>query len=127
MPVRVVDASALGALLFGEPQAEEIAERLGNAQLIAPAILWFEVASVCLKKIKAQPRSEGKILSALMYFPSLAIQQAEIDHVEVIELAHKKKLTTYDASYLWLAGKLQAELVTLDKKLLQAVKSWKLG
>jgi Predicted nucleic acid-binding protein, contains PIN domain len=53
-----------------------------------------------------------------MYFPSLAIKQAEIDHIAVIELAHKKKLTTYDASYLWLAGELQAELVTLDKKLL---------
>ncbi len=39
MPVRVVDASALGALLFGEPKAEEIAERLSGATLTAPAIL----------------------------------------------------------------------------------------
>lgn len=28
MPVRVVDASALGALVFGEPRAEDVARRL---------------------------------------------------------------------------------------------------
>lgn len=121
MPVRVVDASALGALLFGESQAEEVAERLDHAELVAPPLLWFEITSICLKKIKAQPGSAEKILSAFMYFPSLAVKQAEIDHVAVIELAHKKKLTTYDASYLWLAGEFQAELVTLDKKLLRVL------
>ena len=122
MLIRVVDASALGALLFGEPQAEEVAERLSGAVLVAPGILWFEVASICLKKIKAQPRSAEKILSAFSYFPYLAIQQSDVEHPEVIAMARKKKLTTYDTSYLWLAGKLQAELVTLDKKLLRSAK-----
>ena len=57
-----------------------------------------------------------------MLFPSLAIQQAEVNHSQVIELARVNKLTTYDASYLWMASKLQAELVTLDKKLIRMVK-----
>jgi uncharacterized protein with PIN domain len=39
MPVRVVDASALGTLVFGEPKAEKIARELGNAPMIAPALL----------------------------------------------------------------------------------------
>jgi uncharacterized protein with PIN domain len=43
MAVKVVDASALAALLFGEPEAE----RLGNARLAAPALLGFELANVC--------------------------------------------------------------------------------
>ena len=122
MHFRVVDASALGALLFGETQAEEVVERLEGADLVAPAILWFEVASICLKKIKEQPSAKEKIISAFMLFPSLAIQQVEVNHTQVIELARVKKLTTYDASYLWLASKLQAELVTLDKKLLRTIK-----
>ena len=122
MHVRVVDASALGALLFGEAQAEEVVKRLGHAELVAPAILWFEVASICLKKIKEQPRAKKKIISAFILFPSLAIQQAEVNHAQVIELARVNKLTTYDASYLWLASKLQAELVTLDKKLIRTLK-----
>jgi len=118
MPVRVVDASALGALLFGEPKAEEIAERLSGATLVAPAILWFEVASICLKKIKYHPQAAGRILSAFGYVHQLAIQQVDVSHAEVIDLARKKRLTTYDASYLWVARKLRAELVTLDKRLM---------
>jgi uncharacterized protein with PIN domain len=42
--VKVVDASALAALLFGEPEAEAIAGRLDNARLVAPALLAFELA-----------------------------------------------------------------------------------
>lgn len=120
MPVRVVDASALGALLFGESQAEAVVEKMWDAELIAPAILWFEVASNCLKKIKERPGAAEKILLAFAFFPSLSIRETEVDHTEVITLARRKRLTTYDACYLWLSLKLQAELITLDKKLLRA-------
>jgi uncharacterized protein with PIN domain len=39
MAVKVVDASALAALLFGEPEAEAVAGRLGDARLAAPSLL----------------------------------------------------------------------------------------
>ena len=48
MSVLVVDASALGALVFGEPRAEEMAEALSHGPIVAPALLWFELTSVCL-------------------------------------------------------------------------------
>jgi len=37
--VKVVDASALAALLFGEPEADTIAAQLDGAQMAAPALL----------------------------------------------------------------------------------------
>jgi len=55
MSVRVVDASALGALVFGEPKAEEIARTLEDSPMVAPALIWFELASICLPKIKTHP------------------------------------------------------------------------
>ena len=55
MSVRVVDASALGALVFGEPGAEEVVERMGHERLAAPALIWFEMASICRKKIRKHP------------------------------------------------------------------------
>ncbi|MGA8757178.1 MAG: hypothetical protein WB611_12790 [Stellaceae bacterium] len=39
MVVKIDDASALAALLFGEPDGEAIAGRLDNARLVAPALL----------------------------------------------------------------------------------------
>ena len=42
----VVDASALGALLFGEPRAEEVARRLDRHPLVAPPLLRYELSSI---------------------------------------------------------------------------------
>jgi len=47
----------------------------------------------------------------------MAIVETKVDLPEAITLAERIGLTVYDASYLWLAEKLQAELITLDKQL----------
>ena len=113
----VVDASAVGALVFGEPQAETVAAHLGEHPLAAPALIWFELASIALKKLKAYPAERIHILRALTLARSMAIRTAEVDHCAIIALSERTALTTYDASYLWLAQELGGELVTLDKKL----------
>ena len=123
MSVRVVDASALGALVFGEPKAEEIAKTLGDSPLRAPALIWFELAGICLRKIKAHPAQRDQILSAFLMAGKLAIEIVEVDHWAVVTLADKTGLTTYDASYLWLAGHLKGKLITLDAKMQRAAKS----
>lgn len=116
----VVDASAIGALLFGEPDAEAVAERIGNAPLAAPGLLWYELASVCRKKIAAHPRKSAKLLEAFTLVDSLQISAVAIDHYATIGLAKQQRLTVYDASYLWLARYLRVNIVTLDKQLLRA-------
>ncbi len=45
------------------------------------------------------------------------IEIVEVDHADTLRLAEVVGLTIYDAAYLWLAQKLAAELVTLDKRL----------
>jgi predicted nucleic acid-binding protein len=122
MSVRIVDASALGALVFGEPKAEKISETLSDEPIAAPALLWFELASICLKKIKAHPSQKSLILEAFELARNLNIEIIEIDHPAVIELAKETGLTTYDTSYLWLALELRGELITLDKKMQRAIK-----
>ena len=123
MPVRVVDASALGALVFGEPKAEEIARLLGDSLLVAPGLIWFELASICLRKIKAHSVHREEILRAFMMAGKLAIEIVEVDHWAVVNLADQTGLTTYDASYLWLARRLNGELITLDGRMQKAAKS----
>lgn len=49
MPGRVIDASALGALVFVKPEADSVAAATTGADLIAPLLLPFEVASICRK------------------------------------------------------------------------------
>lgn len=121
MLVKVVDASALGALVFGEPKAASIAMALAEARLFAPALLWFELASICFKKIRVRPTEAEQLLAAFKLGSRLTIQIVEVDYFSVLELARRTDLTVYDASYLWLAEYLHGELVTLDKKMLKVV------
>lgn len=116
----VVDASALGALLFGEPRAEEMAQRLRERRLVAPTLLRYEVASVCLKKIARHPEQGEELKQAFSLLDKMNLRELEVLHEDVVTLAAGTGLTTYDASYLWLARNLCAELVTLDEKLHRA-------
>ncbi len=123
MSVLVVDASALGALVFGEPEAEGIAEMLSGASLVAPLLLPFELASICLKKITAHPSKRTLLIEAFELAGNLAIEYIEVEHTRVIALAEHAGLTTYDACYLWLARETAGGLVTLDAILRKAMRS----
>jgi len=114
---KVVDASALAALLFGEPEGELIARRLDGSRLVAPNLLPFELANVCLVKCRRHPDQREALLAALKLRGGLGVEDVAVDHDAVVALALETGLTAYDASYLWLAGQLEANLVTLDKAL----------
>lgn len=116
-PVKVVDASALAALLFGEPEAEQIAGRLAASRLVAPALLGFELANVCLIKRRRHPDQDDALKAAFGLRLRMRVEEIAVDHDESLALAAMTGLTAYDASYLWLARRLDAELVTLDRQL----------
>jgi predicted nucleic acid-binding protein len=120
MPVKVVDASALAALLFGEPEAEAVAKRLGDARLVAPALLGFELANVCLIKSRRHPEQQPALAAAFRLRHQLAVEEVAVDHDGALQLAASTGLTAYDASYLWLTRQLEADLVTLDQQLARA-------
>jgi predicted nucleic acid-binding protein len=117
MPVRVVDASALGALICGEPRANEVAQALTGATLVAPSLLWYELASICLKKIRRHPETARRVLAAHRLAGRMSIGAVAVEHPAVVRMASRMGLSTYDTSYLWLARKLGAKLVTLDARL----------
>ena len=121
IPVKVVDASAIGAIVFAEPDAEDVMNELSGSMLIAPPLLHYELASICLKKIRKYPSKTNELITAFQMACRLAIDTVAVKHVEAIDLAKRLQLTIYDASYLWLAQNADASLVTLDRRLKNAV------
>ena len=117
MPVKVIDASALAAILFNEPDAGRVVAAISDDGLVAPQLIWFEIASVCLKKMRAHARRRDAFLGALQLMERLDIELAAVDLPDAITLAENSGLTVYDACYLWLARLLKCELVTLDRRL----------
>jgi predicted nucleic acid-binding protein len=118
--VKVVDASALAALLFGEPEGESVASRLAGGRLVAPFLLGFELTNACLKKIRRHPSQREALQTAFRLRGRLGVEELGTDYDAVLELAAETGLTAYDACYLWLAHRLGAELVTLDRQLAKA-------
>ena len=117
----VADASALAAVIFNEPGVDLLAKRLERAEIFAPAILQFELANVAWQKMRKDPAVGVAILSALRAaMDDGCIGWMDVNPTDVVLVAQATGLTPYDASYLWLAGSLGAELVTLDKRLAAA-------
>jgi predicted nucleic acid-binding protein len=116
----VVDASAVVAIAFNEPQAEDVAHRLQGAAVHAPTLLAYELANAAWKKAQRHPGQATAILQALASALASPIVWCSVDHQDVALLALTSGLTAYDASYVWLAGILGAALVTLDRRLVKA-------
>jgi predicted nucleic acid-binding protein len=87
--VKVVDASAFAALLFAEPEADTIAERLEGARLAAPSLLDFELASVCMIKIRRQPNQREALRAAFRLAHRLRVETVAVDHTATLDLAER--------------------------------------
>lgn len=116
MSVTVVDASAIAAVLFDEPESAPVVAGVGDA-LLAPSLLHYEIASVCTTKLLREPARARLILSRYRLLASLDIELAEPDWETLPLLARRWALSAYDAAYLQLALARKAPLVTLDARL----------
>lgn len=114
----VVDTSAVAAIAFGEPEGEALARQLDGATIFAPTLLAFELANTAWKKIRREPDLRGPILTSLeRTLSGSGILWQAVDPADVTFVALTLGCSAYDAAYVWLAGNLGADLVTLDRRL----------
>ena len=117
----VVDASALAALIFQEPESDAIRGALRGATVSAPHLLKSELSNIAWKKSRRHPVQIGQIMSALQTaLTGGRINWIDVDPIDAALVALETGTTAYDATYLWLAGHLGADLVTLDRRLISA-------
>jgi len=113
----------LAAVLFGEPDSKNMLARLDGHRLFAPTLLPYEIASIARKKLRLYPELHANIFGAVERFEQLDITFETVPPDQAFLVAAEFGITTYDASYLWLARVQGAELVTLDKLLQRAATS----
>jgi len=118
--IAVVDASAVAAVLFNEPAAEQVVDRLAGSRLVGTTLMPYEVANVCVSKIARYPEQKEVLLDAFSMLDTIGIDLVSAPSDHIVRLACEVGLTAYDASYLWLARELQSDLVTLDRALERA-------
>lgn len=117
----VCDASALLALLLDSgPDGQWVERRISGAALAAPTLVDFEVSNVIRRHELARVVSPDQAVQAHADLMDLTIERwpFELLGPRVWEL--RRNLSSYDASYIALAERLGAALITLDARLSRA-------
>ncbi len=133
MPVRfVVDASVVISWCFEDEAngyAEAVLESLAYAEAFAPAVWPLEVGNVLLaaERKKRLSKAESVRFLALLNSLPVTVEQEHPERMfgEIVALARQHGLSTYDASYLDLAMRIDLPLATLDTHLAKAAKKCK--
>lgn len=117
--MKVVDASVAVKWLINEDKTAAAVRLLDEGPLIAPELLWTEVANALWKKVQ---RGDMSAASAVAVLPMLDdFIDERIDAADVgaraLELALDLDHPVYDCIYLALAERRGLPLVTADARL----------
>ena len=123
----VVDASVVLAWLYGElekSRAGEVLDRLKEEGTLVPDLWHLEVRNSLLVAERRGRLSAGDVKERLDALKGLPIRTDEALGLEAaFDLARAYGLTFYDAVYLELAKRENAELATMDAELGRAAAS----
>lgn len=118
MNLRVVDASALVALLLdGGPTGRWVAEELAGAALMAPSLVGFEAANIIRRHELADLVGSDQAAQAHADLLDLAIEHWPYELLAARAWQLRRNLSVYDAGYVALAELTGAILVTLDRRI----------
>ncbi len=116
----LVDASALYPLIL------KLREKLllYADKLAVLDLTTYEVGNVLWKEYKKGKIKNLEIPAALFQTALSALDKLRVDNIgEVLKTAVTKNLTFYDASYIYIAEKLNVKLVTEDREMLEKCKN----
>jgi predicted nucleic acid-binding protein len=120
----VLDASIAAVWAFDDedhPDASAALSRLVNDHGVVPALWRFELGNTLLVNERRQRIEQERTQVFLREIAKLPIIiDSSPDESAIFALARRRRLTFYDATYLELALRLGAPLVTLDAALATA-------
>lgn len=127
MPDRfVVDASVAAKLYFIEEGSDRAAAAMRAAdRLIAPELLFLEMASVAAKNVRRGTASQAQAALAIDSIGALLEEAIGLPELapRAFELASAHGFSAYDAAYLALAEARAYEVLTADLRLVRIARN----
>ncbi|MDR2923072.1 MAG: type II toxin-antitoxin system VapC family toxin [Treponema sp.] len=128
--VYVFDSSFVGALIIPDernPYVDRMYAKIKNEEeKHAPHLLWYEMANIFKNLLRRKRFTFDEVLS---FFPRLTAFRITCDFEtgpayteKLLRLCNDYNISSYDGSYLELAGRKKAVLCTLDENLRAAAK-----
>jgi len=124
--VIVVDTNVLAYLMLsGKASAEMSALYKRDPDWCAPLLWRSEMRNVLSLHVRHRDLPLGEALDMMRDAESLMEgSEHHVASAEVLSLAHQSRCTTYDCEYAALALALDVPLVTSDKKVLKAFRTF---
>lgn len=124
----VLDASTAVSWCFEEvqtPYAVAVLQQVsGGAEVYVPNVWALEVTNALVKALRRQHITRDELLEYAEQLGMLRLtvdsETAERAFGQILALAERYQMTTYDASYLELAQRRGVPIATSDRNLLQA-------
>jgi predicted nucleic acid-binding protein len=109
------------------PKVRQLFDTLYNYQtsIYIPDLFYIETANIFWKYVRAELYTISEVqsdLAVLKAFPLIVTSTAELIE-KAVELAVTYQISAYDAAYVALSDRLGVPLLTLDRKLLNALAS----
>jgi len=121
----VIDTSAVVAVIVGEPERDTIVKLTTSHTLIGPGSIPWEVGNAFSAMFKRGKLTVSEAHKGLAIFGTIPIRYIQPDFALALTIAHQIDMYAYDAYFLECALRLNAPLLTMDRKLITAAK--KLG
>jgi predicted nucleic acid-binding protein len=122
----VPDVSAILGLALDDEDAEfaeSVIAAIASDEAIVPTLFWYEIRNVL---VMAERRKRMAASRTTAFLSDLSLLPFTVDDLPreatVLDLARRRSLTVYDATYLELAQRCEVPLATLDHALMAAAK-----
>ena len=119
----VIDASAAIAIIRNEADGPRLRRLMVKRALAERWVSWFFWLEVANSLARRHGLASAEVIEGIATLDDLDLSTAESDRTAVmaaVSLATEHGLSVYDASYLALAERLDAALLTLDARLAAA-------
>lgn len=112
----VIDASAVMAVLLGEPSRDRLIDLAREAELLAPPTLPWEIGNALSALFRRARLGLEQAMGALASLERIPIRLADVELAVAVALAHEKRIYAYDAFVLECARRYRAPLLSLDEE-----------
>ncbi|KSB89291.1 hypothetical protein AS593_12130 [Caulobacter vibrioides] len=126
----VLDASVAAKLFFLEAGSEAARVlALSDARLIAPDLLWIEMASIAARRVRTDGLDEALASRAVSALDQIVAAFEPMSGLaeRAFTLSSRHGVTAYDATYLALAEQRGTVVVTADARLVAKARTAGLG
>jgi len=118
----VSDTNILLAVIFNEPEKDNIIQLTSGNDAIAPEILPYGVGNALSAMIKRKQVTRKEALQAQKSVSSIPVRLMSIDIGQSLQLAIDFNIYAYDAYFLQCAINHSCPLLTLDKGMKKVAK-----